>query len=150
MRPARTALERGREYATDVDPDDRPRLYRCRSLADAGIPVAAGTDAPFGTSDPWAVMRAAAERGDGEATDRRAALDLFTGEARKPGRARELTVGSAADLCLLHVPLREALDALSADAVRATFVGGRRIGPRSNAPDRSPTSGYAPRDDDSL
>jgi hypothetical protein len=38
-----------------------------------------------------------------------------------------LRVGSVADLCLLRVPLREALDALSADSVRAGFVGGRRI-----------------------
>ncbi|MCZ0997094.1 amidohydrolase [Streptomyces mirabilis] len=29
-------VERGREYATDVDPDDQAHLYRCRSLAEAG------------------------------------------------------------------------------------------------------------------
>jgi hypothetical protein len=40
-----------------------------------------------------------------------------------------LTVGSIADLCLLHVPLKQALDLMSADVVRATFVGGRRITP---------------------
>lgn len=123
-------LERGREYATDVDPDDRAHLYRCRTLAEAGIPVAAGTDAPFGSADPWAVMRAAVERGRGEAVDRWAALALFSGEPGLPGRARRVTVGSAADLCLLHVPLKEALDLLSADVVRAAFVGGRRITPQ--------------------
>ncbi|MEU9288629.1 amidohydrolase family protein [Streptomyces sp. NPDC048275] len=122
-------VERGREYATDVDADDQAHLYRCRSLAEAGIPLAAGTDAPFGTTDPWGVMRAAVERTDREAVARRAALDLFTGEPRLPGRARRLTVGSPADLCLLHVPLREALDLLTADIVRATFVGGRPVAP---------------------
>ncbi|MFD7379636.1 amidohydrolase family protein [Streptomyces mirabilis] len=122
-------VERGREYATDVDPDDQAHLYRCRSLAEAGVLLAAGTDAPYGSADPWAVMRAAVERSGGEAVDRRAALDLFAGEHRHPSRIRRLTVGAVADLCLLHVPLKEALDLMSADVVRATFVGGRRITP---------------------
>nr|WP_239148968.1 amidohydrolase family protein [Streptomyces sp. SID12501] len=119
--------ERGNAYATDVDPDDRPHLYRCRSLADAGIPLAAGTDAPYGTHDPWAVMRATVERTGGEALNAEAALNLFTGEPRHPARPRRLAVGEVADLCLLHVPLREALDALTADTVRAAFVAGDRI-----------------------
>ncbi|MET7354562.1 amidohydrolase family protein [Streptomyces mirabilis] len=121
-------VERGREYATDVDPDDQAHLYRCRSLTDAGIPLAAGSDAPYGSADPWAVMRAAVERSGGEAVDRRAALDLFAGEHQRPSRARRLMVGAVADLCLLHVPLKEALDLMSA-VVRATFVGGLRITP---------------------
>jgi len=125
-------LERGRAYATDVDPDDRAHLYRCRSLAEARIPLAAGTDAPFGTRDPWAVMRAAVERGDGEGVGRRAALDLFSGDPQLPAQARRVTVGSVADLCLLHVSLREALDALSAETVRAAFVDGRRITPQDS------------------
>jgi predicted amidohydrolase YtcJ len=120
-------VERGEAYATDVDADDRPHLYRCRTLTEAGIPLAAGTDAPYGTPDPWAVVRAATERDDGERLDPGAALRLFTGEPQHPARTRRLTVGSTADLCLLHVPLREALRTLSGELVRAAYVSGRRM-----------------------
>ena len=122
-------VERGTAYATDVDADDRPHLYRCRSLVEAGIPLAAGTDAPYGTSDPWAVMRAATERDDAERLQPRSALRLFNGESQHPARTRRLTVGAIADLCLLHVPLREALRALSGELVRAAYVSGRSITP---------------------
>ncbi|MEV0741252.1 amidohydrolase family protein [Streptomyces sp. NPDC050549] len=119
----------GATYATDVDADDRPHLYRCRTLTEAGIPVAAGTDAPYGTPDPWAVMRAATERDDGERLPPEAALRLFTGEPRHPTRTRRLAVGAVADLCLLHEPLRAALDVLSGELVRAAYVSGRRMAP---------------------
>lgn len=122
-------VERADAYAADVDADDRPHLYRCRTLIEAGVLLAAGTDAPYGTSDPWAVMRAATEREDGERLQPRAALRLFTGEPQHPARARRLAVGSDADLCLLHVPLREALRTLTGELVRVTYVLGRRIGP---------------------
>lgn len=67
-------------------------------------------------------MRATVERTGGEALDAEAALNLFTGQPQHPARTRRLTVGADADLCLLHVPLREALDVLTADTVRAAFV----------------------------
>ncbi|MDX3113582.1 MULTISPECIES: amidohydrolase family protein [Streptomyces] len=120
-------VERARAYATEVHPDDRPHLYRCRSLTEAGVPVAAGTDAPYGAHDPWAVMRAAVARDTRERLTPRAALGLFLGDPHRPGSPRRVTVGAPADLCLLRVPLREALDALTADAVRAAYVQGRPI-----------------------
>ncbi|MEU9242649.1 amidohydrolase family protein [Streptomyces sp. NPDC048385] len=119
--------ERAQAYATDVHPDDRPHLYRCRSLGAAGVRVAAGTDAPYGTSDPWAVMRQAVARDDGEGITPDAALRLFLGSPHRPHRPRQVAVGAPADLCLLHVPLRAALDALTADVVRAAYVQGRAI-----------------------
>ncbi|MET7486912.1 amidohydrolase family protein [Streptomyces sp. NPDC005538] len=122
-------VERGEAYAIDVDADDRPHLYRCRTLTEAGIPLAAGTDAPYGTADPWAVMRAATRRDDGEQLQPGAALRLFTGEPQHPARTRRLTVGAVADLCLLHVPLREALRTLSGELVRAAYVSGRPVTP---------------------
>nr|WP_239158094.1 amidohydrolase family protein [Streptomyces sp. SID13726] len=120
-------VERAAAYATDTDLDDRPHLYRCRTLAEAGVPVAAGTDAPYGTADPWAVMRAAVARDDGEAITPRTALGLFLGEPGRPARARTVAVGAAADLCLLRVPLREVLATLSGETVRTVLVGGRPV-----------------------
>ncbi|MFJ9083522.1 amidohydrolase family protein [Streptomyces sp. NPDC102384] len=121
-------VERAAAYERDVAADDRPHLYRCGTLRAAGVPVAAGTDAPYGTADPWAVMRAAVGRAGPEALTPRAALGLFLGAPLAPGGAsRTVAPGARADLCLLHVPLREALEDLSADCVRTTFVDGRAI-----------------------
>lgn len=125
--------ERGDDYLTDVEPEDRPHLYPCRSLADAGVRVAGSTDAPFGHPDPWRAIRAAMERrtrtgrpiGPAEAVDPATALGLFLGSPADPGGPRRrLHVGAPADLCLLHQPLDEALVAPTADAVRLTMVAG--------------------------
>ncbi len=51
---------RGDEYLSEVDSDDRPHLWRCRSLLAAGVAVGAGSDAPFGDADPWRGIAAAA------------------------------------------------------------------------------------------
>ncbi|MFJ4632440.1 hypothetical protein [Streptomyces sp. NPDC088847] len=40
-----------------------------------------------------------------------------------------MAVGSDADLCLFHVPLREAFRTLTGELVRAIYVLGRHIGP---------------------
>jgi predicted amidohydrolase YtcJ len=125
--------ERGDEYRQSVPLEDRPDLYRCRSLRTAGIPVAGGTDAPYGHPDPWRAVRAAVERttasghalGPGERLPPAEALDLFLSPLEHPGGpARRVTVGAAADLVLLHQPLRTALAEPSAEQVRLTLVGG--------------------------
>lgn len=53
---------RGDDFLRDVPPADRPDLYRCATLLQAGIPVALSSDAPFGPLDPWSVIAAAASR----------------------------------------------------------------------------------------
>ena len=82
--------ERGAQYAADVDPEDRPDLWRLRTLIDGGVAVAAGSDAPFGGADPWHVMRAATRRpanlGPGEAVAPATAIRLFLGEPARAGR----------------------------------------------------------------
>ncbi|WP_230205115.1 amidohydrolase family protein [Parafrankia elaeagni] len=124
--------ERGDAYLAEVDPDDIPWLYPCRSLLAAGIAVAAGTDAPFGHPDPWRAVRAAVHRrtpagtllGAAERVDGRTALDLFLGPPDDPARPRRITQGMPADLCLLRLPLDEALTDPQATDVVATFVDG--------------------------
>ncbi len=125
-------FDRGDEYLTDVEPSDRPDLYRCYSLITAGVGVAAGTDAPFGPDDPWAVARTAVSRltrsgrsvGADERIDARRALSLFLGSAEDPTMPRTVSVGSPGDLCVLATPLDEALRSLDGSNVAATVVAG--------------------------
>ena len=120
--------ERGGQYAADVPPEDLPDLWRLRSLIDAGVSVAAGSDAPFGDADPWHVMRAAVRRPAlfraDEAVSPARALTLFLGEPAAPGAQRLVARGHPADLALLRAGPREVLRSLSSDLVAATFIGG--------------------------
>ena len=125
--------ERGDEYLHDVPAAEHEELWRLRSLQCAGVPVAGSTDAPFGDLDPWAAMRAARDRRTAsgsaisisEQISDAAAVTLFLGEPGAPGRLRELTAGSAADLCLLSEPPEVVLRELDGELVAATVIGGR-------------------------
>jgi predicted amidohydrolase YtcJ len=116
--------ERGEQYRRDVPADEWPQLWRLATLIRAGVPVAAGTDAPFGALDPWAAMRAAINR---DATERVAplqALRMFLGPADDPARPRCVAEGEPGDLCVLTVPPAAALNELASDMVAATVIGG--------------------------
>jgi predicted amidohydrolase YtcJ len=122
--------ERGDDYLADVDEHDLPSLYRCRSLLDGGVPVAFGTDAPFGNPDPWRAIKAAVERrtttgavvGEDERIDAARALDMFLGDPRRPGGPpRRVETGTPADLVLLDAPLADVLAEPSAERVRLTL-----------------------------
>jgi predicted amidohydrolase YtcJ len=123
--------ERGEQYTADVPTGDLPDLWRPRSLIDAGVSVAGGSDAPFGNHDPWHAMRAAVHRSPqfrtDEAVSPAAALALFLGEPAAPGVQRLVARGRPADLTLLRAGPLEALRSLSSDLVAATFVGGEVI-----------------------
>jgi predicted amidohydrolase YtcJ len=133
--------ERGEQYARDVPPEDLPDLWRLRSLADAGVAVAGGTDAPFGGEDVWHVMRAAVRRPPlfrpREAVPPARALSLFLGEPAAPGTQRLVAPGRPADLVLLRAEPREALHSLASDLVAATFAGGTVIYGRRDLPGRA-------------
>jgi predicted amidohydrolase YtcJ len=128
--------ERGDDYLREVESRDLPWLYRGRGWPDAGVRLAAGSDAPFGTADPWRAMAAAVSRrtpsgatlGADERLTPEAALGLFLGPLADPGGApRRVTEGMPADLCLLDRGWRDAREALSSACVRATLRAGRLV-----------------------
>jgi predicted amidohydrolase YtcJ len=130
--------ERGEVWTREVEPRDRAWLWRVRAWRAAGVPLAAGTDAPFGAPDPWRATRAAVLRRDGEGRalgpDERlapeCALALFLAPLEAPGGApRRVRPGAPADLCLLDRPWAAARRLLARELVAATFRAGVRVGP---------------------
>jgi predicted amidohydrolase YtcJ len=127
--------ERGDQYLNDVESREVPWLYRCRTLIEAGIDLAGGTDAPFGHPDPWLAMKAAVNRQSiggrvlnlAEALTPEQALELFLGCPYTPARMREVVVGAQADLCLLDRKWHQAREILSSEMVRATWCNGALI-----------------------
>lgn len=119
--------ERGDDYLADVETDDLPHLWRCRSLLEGGVAVAGSTDAPFGDPDPWRAIAAATSRraqsgasvGPAERLDAASALALFSGEWFRPPQERRVAAGSVTDLCVLRVSLQEALATPSSSHVAA-------------------------------
>jgi predicted amidohydrolase YtcJ len=127
--------ERGDQYIADVEPELVPLLYRQASFLKAGIPLAAGSDAPFGTLDPWLAMKAAMTRrtaggqliGADEALTAEQAIALYLAEPDDLSRQRTLKVGVPADLCLLHQPWKNARKSLESSLVRAAMIGGKLV-----------------------
>ncbi|MDH4016714.1 MAG: amidohydrolase family protein [Actinomycetota bacterium] len=128
--------ERGDAYLEDVEPDDRLWLYRTRAWLEAGVPLAGGSDAPYGYPDPWRAMAAAVARrtragravGAVEALTPQEALALFTSDPLEPGAVqRKIDVGSAADLVLLDAPWSTVRTSLDAKHVALTVSDGRVI-----------------------
>ena len=127
--------ERGDAYLQDLPAGEQPWLYRARGFMARHIPLAGGTDAPFGAADPWIAIRSAVERrtasgralGPDEALAPEQAVELFLGLPESPARPRRIEVGAAADLCLLDRPWAQARTVLSRQLVRATICSGRQI-----------------------
>lgn len=132
--------ERGDAYATSVEAADLPWLHRCSGFVAASVPLAAGTDAPFGDPDPWRAMQAAVDRrtdsglvlGSEERLTPEEALALFTSPASAPGDPpRRIVVGGPADLCLLDRPWSKVREGLSSECVAATIRGGSVVWSRA-------------------
>lgn len=126
--------QRGDHYLTDVEPHDVPDLYRLASVKRAGIPLAFGSDAPFGDNNPWRAIWAATTRttpsgriiGEQEAMTAEQALEGFLHHPDQPGVAmRELAVGEPADLILLKAPWEITKANQDLNPVARTWIGGR-------------------------
>lgn len=123
--------EKAQIYRRDVAPDDQPLLYRLASFRRRDVPLAAGSDGPFGGLNPWRSMAAAVARPPGfgvdEALSPEEALALYTGRADAPGTARTVAVGEVADLCILDRPWEKARTDLADVIIKTTIVGGKAL-----------------------
>lgn len=120
--------ERGEQYRRDIPPPEQADLYRYGSLLAAGIRVVASSDAPFADPDPWRTIAAAAAREPAERVPPRRVLDGLLTPLDDPGGApRRIIPGVPADLCLLSVPLAEALSTPDSDFVAATLCRGEIV-----------------------
>ena len=126
--------ERGDQYANDLRSEELDSLYRVGGLIAAGLAVGAGTDAPFGSHDPWLAMRSAVNRktvtgrvlNGHECINADRALHLFTTSPEDPGgRSRTLRVGQQADMVLLAQPWNQSMKYLTKENVRMTIVNGK-------------------------
>lgn len=125
--------ERGDIYLVDVEASDRPWLYRGRAWLDAGVPLAAGSDAPYGEPDPWRSMKTAVSRrtrsdrsiGADEGLTPEDALALFTSDPMELGGSkRKIEPGAMADLALLDGPWAAVRGCLDTARVALTVRGG--------------------------
>ena len=127
--------ERGDTYFAEVKENSLEDLYRGASFIAAKIPFAHGTDAPFGSANPWYSMHAATRRrtasgkllGPAERISPEQALAGFTGSLRRPVDALKLGIGAPADLILLDRPWATTRQDLASTSVRLTLREGKPI-----------------------
>ncbi|GAA4125225.1 amidohydrolase family protein [Knoellia locipacati] len=115
-------------------PDRADRCFPLRSMLDAGVRLALGSDAPVAPLDPWEAMAAAVHRTGDEREEWNAAEAITVAQALAGSvdGATTVTVGSLADLVLLDGdPLDgapqgpEAAQRLRATEIHTTVVAGR-------------------------
>ncbi|MEZ5708088.1 MAG: amidohydrolase family protein [Blastomonas sp.] len=127
--------DRGERYIERIAGEDIADLYRLASLCKAGIAMAAGSDAPYGSADPWLAIRAARDRltsggrsiGPDEAMDSGNALDLYLHPFDMAPGTRRIEVGAPASLCIARTGWDDLLAEPSADHVAATLVDGKIV-----------------------
>ena len=134
--------ESGDRYLRMVARDALPHLYRARSLAERGITIAFGSDAPIADPNPTLGLQAALTRrsssgaavGEGERLNLYAALSAYTlGSAESAGNAaaRELgalTPGHLADIVVLNRDIAAiAPEEIGEARVAMTIIGGETV-----------------------
>ena len=129
-------VRRGDRYLSTHEPAAHDDLWRYASLVDAGVPVVASSDAPYGDPDPWVTIRAARDRRTAsgallgaaeQVPPARTLAGLLAPLDRPSGPPRKVEVGASADLVLLTVPLAAALADPHRGLVAATIAAGRII-----------------------
>lgn len=124
-----------RDVTDRVWADRTERVYAYRTLHEAGVPLAFGSDAPVATLDPWLALDAAVWRtgDDRDPWHGEQRLDVRTALAASvDGASLDLPVGARADLVVLDDdPLAAAAapGGLSAVRVAGTLVGGEWTSP---------------------
>lgn len=124
-----------RDVTDRVWADRTDRVYAYRTLHEAGVPLAFGSDAPVATLDPWLALDAAVWRtgDDRDPWHGEQRLDVRTALAASvDGATLDLAVGARADLVVLDDdPLAAAAapGGLSAVRVAGTLVGGEWTSP---------------------
>ncbi|MGM7671138.1 amidohydrolase family protein [Microbacterium sp. A93] len=122
-------LTQGDRLATALTPREKTCYQPLRSLADAGVPLYGGTDAPFGASNVWAAMQVAVDRrtpggqalGAHESLTPEEALAMFSAHGlRGGGSVPAVAVGDSAS-CLLDRPWGTARAALARTRVVAVL-----------------------------
>ncbi|MBD3107335.1 amidohydrolase family protein [Bacillus sp. AGMB 02131] len=132
--------DHGDRYLKNVDPTEHSWLYRMKSIQDYGIILAAGSDAPVATVDPWISIATACSRKTksgqtlslGEKLTRWDAIALYTTKAAlaagwetKRGMIRP---NFHADFLLVnHHPLTCSLDNLYKMQVQQTWIDGQLV-----------------------
>ena len=132
--------QNGERYLATVSPERQRWLYRIGSFVNAGLTVAASSDAPVAYDNPWLGIYAAitrrAETGQAllphEAISAEQALEMYTTNAAYASFEEEskgsITEGKLADMVVLSAnPLRSPPEKLKDIRVEITIIGGKVV-----------------------
>ncbi|MFA8439183.1 amidohydrolase [Pueribacillus sp. YX66] len=132
--------DHGNRYVQDVEKVFHKWLYRMRTVKNHGITLAAGSDAPVATINPWKSMYTATSRktrkgqyiNKNEALTRQQMIQLFTTNAAKVSNwahiRGKIAVGYNADFIVLnHNPLTCSLNQLKTLTAQQTWIDGKIV-----------------------
>ena len=124
-------VARAQAYQQDIGQDMHANLWRLGSFQKNDIPLAAGSDAPFGSFNPWHGIHAATHRpamfDDGEALSPEDAVRLYTTEANDMRVQRHIKKGAVADLVLMHQNRRALFKNVAKATVSMTLIDGEIV-----------------------
>jgi predicted amidohydrolase YtcJ len=124
-------LNDDRELSERFWPGRTARAFAYKAIADAGIELRLGSDAPVAPLDPWMAIAAAisrlrkGEKGEGWHPEQKLTIEQAYA-ASTSGRRLRVREGDIADLCILPFdPLRAMIDEIWEMQPSATLLAGR-------------------------